>query len=301
MALRLYTRTTQKGSFAIFCQLSEAPPGGKEERPWKRRHGVKHAASGHGFARATARHGHQARRHLNRRQQVMQALRIADRRRGGGAASKPRHLLPTVGSSSGREKSATVASSKRRHGVKHAASGHGFARATAGHGHQARRHLNRRQQGKHNIGGFERPADLPSRLHKQFTPKALEGMLERFAQCSQANLPMFKLLRKDLVADLARVTLREDSPWLGLVDDTAGAPKLEAVDKFASPWSVLNIGQNLKKQLNVFKSRIDVTELKKLSTAVNGTNEWHQCDVNSIFRGCVCFALYDAEKMGFIY
>nr|XP_054925628.1 uncharacterized protein LOC129384329 [Dermacentor andersoni] len=208
------------------------------------------------------------------------ALRIASRqRRGGVASSKPRHLVASSGSPSSRRRRATLASSKRRHGAKHPASGHGFARKTAGRfeslerresrsAPQARTRRRRRQQRDGDIGGFEPPADLPSALQKEFTPKAVKGMLERFAQCSRSKLPLVKLLGKDMVTNLAKVILGKKSPWLGLVEDTAGAPKLEALDKLGSQWTGLNVGKDVKKELKLIAEEpIDATLFQNISTA----------------------------------
>ncbi|KAH7949475.1 hypothetical protein HPB49_011113 [Dermacentor silvarum] len=210
------------------------------------------------------------------------ALNIASRQRqGGGASSKPRHLVATSGSHSGHRKRATVASSKRLHGEKHLASGRRFVRKTAGrfesperresrNAPQTARNRRRRRQGDGDIGGFKPPADLSSALQKKFTAKALKGVVERFSQCASAKVPLVKLLGKDLVTNLARVILGKSSPWLGLVDDTAGPPKFKALENLGSQWSVLNIGKDVKKQLNVFtQSWIDVKEFKKLLTAAD--------------------------------
>ncbi|KAH7949929.1 hypothetical protein HPB49_017105 [Dermacentor silvarum] len=206
------------------------------------------------------------------------ALRIASRRRRGGvASSKPRHSVATSGSHSRQRKRATVTSSKRRHGAKHPPTGQGLARKTSRrveslereesrNAPQARRR--RRRKPLRHIGGFKPPADLPAALRKEFTATALKGVVERFAQCSSEKLPLVKLLGKELATNLATVILGKNSPWLGLVDDTAGSPKLKALDDLSSQWSVLNVGKDVQQQLNVFTQfQINVAEFKQLATA----------------------------------
>ncbi|KAL3252736.1 hypothetical protein MRX96_054796 [Rhipicephalus microplus] len=124
-----------------------------------------------------------------------------------------------------------------------------------------------------DVGSFVPPADIASVLWKELTPKALEGVVERFAQCSHTGLSYFKLLSKDLMTDMARAYLGPKSPWLGLIDDSAGAPKLDVLERMDTKFpSVLN---DLAKTLSDISpaTAIDGKEFETISTKAESAKE----------------------------
>ncbi|KAH6943541.1 hypothetical protein HPB50_024314 [Hyalomma asiaticum] len=97
-----------------------------------------------------------------------------------------------------------------------------------------RRRQSPRGEGSGGGDDVQQPADITSALGREITPKAAEAILRRFVQCSNTGLSTFELLGRDLVTRMAKIILGRDSPWLALVRDAAGSPKLEALEKWGS-------------------------------------------------------------------
>ncbi|KAH6943542.1 hypothetical protein HPB50_024315 [Hyalomma asiaticum] len=115
------------------------------------------------------------------------------------------------------------------------------------------------------VGDFNPPADIASAVSKEVTPKALEGVVKRFAQCSHTGLPFVQLFGKDLVTGMAGAVLGRKNPWLGLVDDSTGEPKLGALEKFGNQFPKL--GNDIKKALDdLGKTVINSDDISALSS-----------------------------------
>ncbi|KAL1474501.1 hypothetical protein MTO96_037927, partial [Rhipicephalus appendiculatus] len=212
------------------------------------------------------------------------ALREDNAKQGGASSSESRRLVATSGSGTRRLRRVASPKHHRDHtkrrrvparGSKSPESAQRFE--TREHGKAARRRRGQRPRGDDHgaddAGGVAPPADIASALDKELTPKALEGVLERFAQCSQTGLSFFKLLGKDLMTDLARAYLGQKSPWLGIFDDSAGAPKFDALENLGTKFP--SVPDALEKTLKDIEpaTTIDVTEFETISTKAKNAKE----------------------------
>ncbi|KAH6943545.1 hypothetical protein HPB50_024318 [Hyalomma asiaticum] len=209
---------------------------------------------------------------------------VAGRRRHVRIASaESRHLVATSGSTTRQRKRATVDSPRRqrhRHHAKRRASARGSTLKTAqrleSRHHRnavrlakARRGKTARDDNEGGTGGSKPRTDIASALSEAITPKALEGVAERFAKCSHTRLSYFKLLGKDLVTSMARTVLGRKGPMLGLLDDEAGDPKFDALEKMGSGSATL--GKVVTFMFTEFaNSPINVNEITDISGQAKG-------------------------------
>ncbi|KAH9365264.1 hypothetical protein HPB48_007134 [Haemaphysalis longicornis] len=96
--------------------------------------------------------------------------------------------------------------------------------------------------------------ELMDSLRKQLTLEAMQGILQRLAQCSSSHLSLYHVIGKDIVREMAVALLGDKSPWLTLFDEGGDIPKIDALEKLGQNVPTLTVGPSLQKELEDFKN-----------------------------------------------